>query len=114
VSNNSFQWKKFFYLDYSYGNDALMVLGGVYYGLDSTTPGIESLSRSLVPLDKLSIYILGSRRDKTQCKAYFKNGYIDGYTYSIYILLNDRAFVTVLINSSGPLDISGYIMRYIL
>jgi CubicO group peptidase (beta-lactamase class C family) len=91
-----------------------VALGGLFCPLDSVLPGNESLNRVLVPLDKFSPYILGKRPSGTHCQLYYKAGSIDGFTSSMYISLKHRAFVIVLANSTGPMDVTDHIARYIL
>lgn len=89
-------------------------LAGFLSSLDSQLSTAESLNRVLVPSDDFSPYVFGKRRDESQCKAYHKAGAVDGFTCSTYLLLNDRTFVLVLANSSGPVDITDYIARYVM
>ena len=91
-----------------------VALGGSFSALDSQIPGTESLNRTLMPRDRFSPYTLGKRRDGSHCKVYHKAGSIDGFSSSTYLLLKDRAFVIVLGNSSGPLDVTDHIARYIM
>jgi CubicO group peptidase (beta-lactamase class C family) len=91
-----------------------VALGGLYCALDSVLPGSESLNRILVPLDKFSPYILGKRPSGSHCNLYYKAGSIDGFTSGMYVSLRHRAFVIVLANSTGPMDVTDHIARYIL
>jgi CubicO group peptidase (beta-lactamase class C family) len=91
-----------------------VALGGLYCALDSVLPGNESLNRILVPLDKFSPYTLGRRPSGSHCHLYYKAGSIDGFTSSMYVSLKHRAFVIVLANSTGPMDVTDHIARYIL
>jgi CubicO group peptidase (beta-lactamase class C family) len=104
----------FFRLEVSLNKGEAMSLGGRYGPLDSSIPGTESLSRAVSPPDGFSSYTLGRRQDGSQCNVYYKGGCIDGFNGTIYLSLKDRAFVIVLGNSSGPVDISDHIARYIL
>jgi CubicO group peptidase (beta-lactamase class C family) len=89
-------------------------LGGSFSALDSLIPGGESLHRVLIPADSFSPYTLGKRPNGSRCNVYHKAGSIDGFSSSTYLLLKDRAFVVVLGNSSGPLDVTDHIARYII
>jgi CubicO group peptidase (beta-lactamase class C family) len=89
-------------------------LGGLYFALDSTFPGGESLNRVLMPLDELSPNSLGKRRSGSPCHVYYKAGSIEGFTSCMYVSLYHRAFVIVLANSTGPMDVTDHIARYIL
>jgi CubicO group peptidase (beta-lactamase class C family) len=91
-----------------------VALGGLYCALDSVLAGSESLNRILVPLDKFSPYTLGKRPSGSQCQLYYKAGSVDGFTSSMYVSLRHRAFVIVLANSTGPMDVTDHIARYIL
>jgi CubicO group peptidase (beta-lactamase class C family) len=88
-------------------------LGGLLSALESEIASSESLNSTLLPRD-FSPYTLGKRRDKSHCNAYYKAGSIDGFSSSVYFLLKDRAVVVVLGNSSGPLDVTDHIARYII
>jgi len=104
-----------FFLPYSKLQDGQAVaLGGSFSALDSEIPGTESPNRALLARDQFSPYKLGKRRDGSHCNAYHKAGSIDGFSTSTYLLLKDRAFVIVLGNSSGPLDVTDHIARYII
>jgi CubicO group peptidase (beta-lactamase class C family) len=89
-------------------------LGGLYGALDSQIPGFESLNRIVTPAAYFPPYTLGKRPDRSRCHAYYKAGTVDGFCSSAYLLLNDRAFVVVLANSSGPVDATDHLSRYIL
>ena len=91
-----------------------VALGGLFCALDSVLPGSESLNRILVPLDKLPPYILGKRPSGSHCQLYYKAGSVDGFTSSMYVSLRQRTFVIVLANSTGPMDVTDHIARYIL
>jgi CubicO group peptidase (beta-lactamase class C family) len=88
-------------------------LGGLLSALEVQKASSESLNSTLLPRD-FSPYTLGKRRDRSHCNAYYKAGSIDGFGSSVYFLLKDRAFVVVLGNSSGPLDVTDHIARYIM
>jgi CubicO group peptidase (beta-lactamase class C family) len=89
-------------------------LGGLYGALDSQVPGCESLNRIVTPAANFPPYSLGKRADGSKCHAYYKAGTVNGFCSSAYLLLKDRAFVIVLGNSSGPVDATDHISRYIL
>jgi CubicO group peptidase (beta-lactamase class C family) len=91
-----------------------VALGGLFCALDSILPGSESLNRILVPSDGFPPYRLGRRPSGSQCRVYYKAGSIDGFTSSIYVSLKHRLFVIVLANSTGPVDVTDHIARYIL
>ena len=88
-------------------------LGGLLGALDSQISSSESLNSTLLPRD-FSPYTLGKWRDGSHCNAYYKAGSIDGFSSSVYFLLKDRASLVVLGNSSGPLDVTDHIARYII
>jgi CubicO group peptidase (beta-lactamase class C family) len=88
-------------------------LGGLLGALDSQISSSESLNSTLLPRG-FSPYTLGTRSDGTHCNAYYKAGSIDGFSSSVYFLLKDRASLVVLGNSSGPLDVTDHIARYII
>jgi hypothetical protein len=94
------------------GDGEWATLGGLLSALDSQMSSSESLNSTL--LRGFSPYTLGKRHDGSHCNAYYKAGSIDGFSSSVYFLLKDRAFVVVLGNSSGPLDITDHIARYIM
>ena len=91
-----------------------VALGGLYCALDSEMPGSESLNRILLPSNEFSPYMLGKRPSGSQCRLYYKAGSMDGFTSSMYVSLKHRAFVLVLANSTGPVDVTDHIARYIL
>lgn len=91
-----------------------LALGGLFCALDSILPGRESLNRVLVPPGELSPYTLGRRPSGSRCHVYYKAGSVDGFTSSIYVSLRHRLFVIVLANSTGPVDVTDHIARYIL
>ena len=95
------------------GDGEWTTLGGLLSGLDSQISSSESLNSTLLPRD-FSPYTLGKWRDGSRCNAYYKAGSIDGFSSSVYFLLKDRASVVVLGNSSGPLDVTDHIARYII
>lgn len=92
----------------------LPALGGWFCDVDSTSPGSESLNRRLVPPNGFPPYRLGKRPNGSSCPVYYKAGSIDGFTSSIYVSLKRRLFVIVLANSTGPVDVTDHISRYIL
>lgn len=98
----------------SYSHGGRLALGGLFCALDSVLPGSESLNRKLVPPDELAPYVLGRRRGGSQCHVYYKGGSIDGFSSSVYVSLNYRAFVIVLANSTGPIDVTDHISRFLL
>jgi CubicO group peptidase (beta-lactamase class C family) len=91
-----------------------VALGGLFCALDSVVPGSESLNRVLVPSDGFPSYTLGMRPSGSQCRVYYKAGSVDGFTSSIYVSLKHRLFVIVLANSTGPVDVTDHVARYIL
>jgi CubicO group peptidase (beta-lactamase class C family) len=92
-----------------------VALGGLFCALDSILPGSESLNRILVPSSaEFSPYRLGRRPSGSHCRVYYKAGSVDGFTSSIYVSLKHRLFVIVLANSTGPVDVTDHIARYIL
>lgn len=103
-----------FFLPYRIYRDGAETLAGVFSSLNSQLSRGESLNRALTPSDGFSPHVLGKRHDGSHCKAYYKAGAIDGFTCCAYLLLKDRIFVLVLANSSGPIDITDYIARYIV
>jgi hypothetical protein len=103
-----------FFLPYHLYQDGAGTLAGVFSSLNSQLSREESLNRSLMPSDGFSSHVLGKRHDRSHCKAYYKAGAIDGFTCCIYHLFKDRKFVIVLANSSGPIDVTDYIARYIV
>jgi len=104
----------FFRPDCDLRDGSAMTLGGLFSALNSHVTSEESLCRVIIPARNFLSYILGKRPDGSACNAYHKAGSIDGFSSSAYLLLKDRAFVIVLGNSSGPLDVTGHIARYIL
>lgn len=106
--------KDFFKPDVEHLKGGATTLGGLYGALDSQVPGSESLNRIVTPAANFPLYTLGRRADGSQCHAYYKAGTVDGFCSSTYLLLKDRAFVIVLANSSGPVDATDHISRYIL
>jgi hypothetical protein len=62
----------------------------------------------------LMLHILGKSRDESSCTVYHEAGRMGRFSSSIYFLLKDRIFVVVLRNSSGPLDVTDHIGRYVL
>jgi CubicO group peptidase (beta-lactamase class C family) len=91
-----------------------VALGGLFCSLDSILPGSESLNRVLVPSDGFSPYTLGRRPSGSHCRVYYKAGSVEGFTSSVYVSLKHRLFVIVLANSTGPVDVTDHIARYIL
>jgi CubicO group peptidase (beta-lactamase class C family) len=106
--------KDFFKPDIEREQGGATTLGGLYGALDSQVPGFESLNRIVTPAANFPLYTLGRRADGSQCHAYYKAGSVDGFCCSTYLLLKDRAFVVVLANASGPVDVTDHISRYIL
>ncbi len=98
----------------NYYNGGKVTLGGLFCSLGSTLPGEESLNRVLVRMDGFSPYTLGTRPSGSQCHVYHKAGSVDGFTSTVYVSLKHRVFVIVLANSSGPVDITDPIARYVL
>jgi hypothetical protein len=104
-----------FFSPYCKLQDGAVTLAGLFSSLDSPLSREESLNTKLVPSDGVPApHVLGRRHDGSPCKAYYKAGAIDGFTCCVYLLLNDRTFVLVLANSSGPVDITDYVARYVL
>jgi hypothetical protein len=103
-----------FFRPYCILQDGAVTLAGLFSSLDSQLSREESLNKILMPSDGFSPYVLGRRRDGSHCKAYHKAGAVDGFTCATYLLLKDRTFVLVFANSSGPVDITDYIARYIM
>jgi CubicO group peptidase (beta-lactamase class C family) len=95
------------------GEGKWATLGGLLGALDSHISSSESLNSTLLP-QGFSPYTLGKRRDGSHCNAYYKAGTIDGFSSTVYFLLKDRACLVVLGNSSGPLDVTDHIARYII
>lgn len=95
-------------------NGGRLALGGLFCALDSILPGSESLNRVLLPSDRFPPYILGRRPSGSHCRVYYKAGSVDGFTSSIYVSLKHRLFIIVLANSTGPMDVTDHIARYIL
>ena len=91
-----------------------MTMGGMYGSLSSYVPGIESLNRTASNKDTKSLYALGKHPDGSQSPTYYKGGAINGFCSSVYLLFKDQAFVIVLGNSSGPIDVTDHMARYIL
>jgi CubicO group peptidase (beta-lactamase class C family) len=94
--------------------DGAVTLAGLFSSLDSRLSRDDSLNRILMPIDDFSPFVLGRRRDGSDCKVYSKAGAVDGFTCGTYLLLKDRTFVLVFANSSGPVEITDYIARYIM
>jgi CubicO group peptidase (beta-lactamase class C family) len=106
--------RDFFKPDVKRPDGGATTLGGLYGALDSEIPGSESLNRIVNPAASFPLYTLGRRADGSHCHAYYKAGTVDGFCSSAYLLLQDRAFVIVLANSSGPVDVTDHISRYVL
>jgi CubicO group peptidase (beta-lactamase class C family) len=106
--------KDFFKPDVERQQGGATTLGGLFGALDSQVPGSESLNRIVTPVANFPLYTLGKRADGSQCHAYYKAGTVDGFCSSVYLLLKDRAFVIVFANSSGPVDVTDHISRYVL
>lgn len=91
-----------------------VTLGGLYCALDSTLSGSESLNKILVPSNEFPPYTLGRPPNESQSHSYYNAGSIDGFTSSMYVSLKRRLFVIVLSNSTGPMDVTDHIARYVL
>jgi len=89
-------------------------LAGLYATLDTTVPGEESSNNDFRKANGIVSYRLGRRADGSPCSVYYKAGVIDGFAISVYLLVKDRAFLIVACNSSGPLDPTDHIAKYIL
>ena len=100
--------------EYKMSGGGAVTLGGLFTALDSEVPGEESLNQTFRTSNSSPTYRLGVRPDGSSCDVYYKGGSVDGFASSVYLLLNDRAFIIVLGNSSGPLDPTDHIARYIL
>jgi hypothetical protein len=104
---------EFFALYYKYSDGGAATLGGSYNALYSEIMGTESLNTALLR-NQLPIYILGKRSNRNPCKVYREAGRIDGFSTSVRFLLNNRAFIIVFGNSSGPLEVTDHIAQYII
>jgi CubicO group peptidase (beta-lactamase class C family) len=104
---------KFFAPYYKYSDEGAATLGGSYNAIHSEIMATESLNAALMR-NQLPTYVLGKRLNGNPCKVYREAGRVDGFSTSVRFLLNDRAFVIVLGNSSGPLEITDLIAQYII
>jgi CubicO group peptidase (beta-lactamase class C family) len=59
-------------------------------------------------------YRLGRRKGFEPCKGYKKCGSITGFTSTVCVCLQDRAFVIVLGNTTGVLDPTDQVAQYVL
>ena len=105
---------RFFGLSSNHGDGIRTSLGGMICPLDSIFAGNESTNRILSPTDQFPPYTLGRHPDGDPCEVYYKAGAVDGFASALYISLDERTFVIVLANSSGPLDVTDHIARYVL
>lgn len=105
---------EFFRPDHKMSGGGAVTLGGLFTALDSNVPGEESLNHIFRKSNGIPSYRVGRRPDGSSCNVYYKGGSVDGFASSVYLLLNDRSFIIVLGNSSGPLDPTDHIARYIL
>jgi hypothetical protein len=116
IADSKFSYQdvsEFFAPYYKFPDGGAATLGGFYNPVDSEMMGTESLNAALIR-NQLPPYALGKRLDGTPCKAYRETGRMDGFSTSVRFLLNDRAFVIVFGNSSGPLEVTDHIAQYII
>lgn len=104
----------FFRPEYKMHGGGASTLAGLFTNLDTRVPGEESSNNDFRKASDISTYRLGRRLNGSACEVYYKGGAIDGFAISVYLLLKDRAFLIVACNSSGPLDPTDHIARYIL
>jgi CubicO group peptidase (beta-lactamase class C family) len=91
-------------------------LCGIHTTLDTSTPGSRSINRLITPTKYCSTYRLGVRdgKDVAQVPAYYMTGAVHGYASCFYLMPKHRTFVIVLTDTSGRIDSSDHISRFIL
>lgn len=91
---------------------------GIYTTLDTSIPGSKSINRLITPTKICSTYRLGVRVGSevklTQVPAYYMAGAVNGYASCFYFMPKHSTFVIVLTNTSGRIDASDHISRFIL
>jgi CubicO group peptidase (beta-lactamase class C family) len=89
---------------------------GILTTLDTSTPGSRSINRLITPTKYCSTYRLGLRdgKDVAQVPAYYMTGAVYGYASCFYFIPKHRTFIIVLTNTSGRIDASDHISRFIL
>jgi len=85
-----------------------MAFGGLYSALDSALPRCESMNRFLAP-NAHGARRFGVLADGQSCNVYYKAGLVDGFSAAVYLSLPLRAFVVVLGNGTGPVQVTDHI-----
>lgn len=91
-------------------------LCGISTALDRSIPGSKSINR-LITSTIYSAYRLGLRFSGTDwgsVGAYYQAGAVNGYASCFYFMPKHGTFVIVLTNTSGFIDASDHISRFIL
>jgi CubicO group peptidase (beta-lactamase class C family) len=90
---------------------------GLYTTLDGDLPGSHSLNRLILSdsdSSDSSAYKLGKNSQNKEVEAYYMAGSATGWLSTAYFLPKQQAFIIVLTNTSGPLDLSDIVSRLCL
>jgi CubicO group peptidase (beta-lactamase class C family) len=90
-------------------------LCGMWTKLDSSTPGSQSLNRTVAPSESdSSSYRLGLNSEGRSVHAVYHSGSVTGYEGCFYLMPDEEAFVIVLSNATSLVDVSDHISRLVL